>query len=147
MLKISKNEMINEDMVECISVYDSNPLNIIASDARKNGSFREFRGKYGVKTVFIMTDGFVILAPNNTKLYYDRIDKDKFLIADPNRYMINKSVIREISTKPNAQQKRKIKEAKKSGDFVNLSSNKTAKYYIFTTTGRVYSLRLIKEDF
>lgn len=146
MLKITRSELLNEDMIECVSEYGNSPLRTIAGKARKSGNFREFRNRYGVKTIIIMDDGFVVLAPLRMDTYAERMEKEKFLMADPNRYVIRKSLIREIATKPNAQQRRAIKEAKENGKFVNLIGGKPAKYYVFTTTGRVYALRYLKES-
>ena len=146
MLKITRSEIMNDDLIECLSAYDNSPLRTIAGKARKNGNFREFRSRYGVKTIVIMDDGFVVLAPLRADTYAERLDRDKFIIADPNRYAFRRSAVREVTSKPNAQQRRAIREAKENGTFVNLVGNKAAKYWIFTVTGRIYAVRFMKEN-
>lgn len=146
MLKITKSEVVNDDMIECVCEYGNAPLRAIAGRARKEGKFREFRSRYGIKTLAMMDDGFVVLAPFRANTYVERLDQDKFLVADPNRYAFRKSAIREIASKLNAQQRRDVKDAKANGTFVNLVGNKPAKYYVFAVSGRIYAIRYMKED-
>lgn len=147
MIKITKDQIINEDMIESICEYNSEALRRQAKIARENNCLREFQSGKGYKTIIIFEDNVKMLAPLYPDRYMNRIaDKDSFLIADPKRYMLRKDYIREICTKPNEQQKRDIKNAKDANNYINLTKGKKVQYYIFMKTGKIYGLHLIKED-
>ena len=144
MLKITKSEFINHDKIECMAVYESVPVKKIAKKAKEIDRFRGFTGKTGYKTIIFMNDGFVYLCPCLPATYASRMNIEEFITADPNRYFLKKDQIREISTKLNNHQRKNIQQAKERGMFINLSKNKSAEYYVFMISGRIYALHNIR---
>lgn len=147
MIKITKNEIINELLIEGLCEYNSEALRRQAKIARDENNLREFHVGKGYKSIIFFEDNMKILAPLYPDTYMKRIgDKDIFLVADPKRYMINKSMIKEICIKPNEQQKRDIRTAKQNNMFINLTKGKKTNYYLFMRSGRIYGLHLMKEN-
>lgn len=145
MLKVRKNEYINEGQIECICSYTSEPVYRLVRIGRKNESIRELRGKFGYKSLIIMNDGYLFLCPNNPDVYFSKLDLSEYLVIDSKRILIKKDRIREISTKPNVGQHKEIVKAKAESRYINLSGNKKIRYYIFTTSGRIYGVNLIRK--
>ena len=135
-------------MIECICEYNHASLRRIASKARGEGNFRQIMGSYGIKSMIVMKDGFIMLTPLRTNVYYDKLkDKSKYLEVDSKRMVIAKDIIREITMKPNRGQKRDIVKARAEERYFNRCNyKKRRRYCIFTTTGRVYAVPLIRED-
>lgn len=144
MLTIKKDELINEDMVESICMYNSEPLTKLAGAARKNGNIREFRGRYGYKSMVIMEDGYLFLCPNNPAIYFARAREEDYLFLDPKRYAVRKKLVREVTTRPNKGQHQDIVKAKKEGRYINLARGKKTKCYVFMVTGRIYGAASIR---
>ena len=144
MLKIQKNQLINDDLIECISVYNSDPLSTIAKKAKKNQTLREIRGRFGYNSILLLKDGYVFLCPNYPEVYFSKLDMDQYVLIDPKRYAIKKDIIREITAKPNKGQHEEIVAAKKEERYINLARNKEVRYYIFTTTNRIYGINIIR---
>lgn len=145
MLKIGKNELINEDMIESFSIYGNKPSMDLAKDADINGKMRKIRGRYGIKTLIMMNDGYIFLCPFLPDTHMKKLNKDDYMVIDPKRYYIRKSLIREITTKPNTGQHEEILRAKQEMRYVNFAKRQTVKYYIFTVTNRIYGVHSIAE--
>lgn len=145
MLKISKNEFINEDMIECISIYESKPLQDQAKKARDENRIRELKGRYGIKSFVMMEDGYLFLCPNFPDIYLKRMSAEQYLIIDPIRYYLKKNMIREITSKPNSKQRTEIAGKKKDGQYINLAKNRPVRYYVFMKSGRIYGIALMKD--
>lgn len=143
MLKIGKNEFINDSFIEAVCTYSTIPLVRLAANADKINMLRRVKGRYGTNSMFIMNDGYVFLSTYYPETYMSHIDKSLFFQIDGKKYFIRKSAVREICTKLYARQKRDLKKAKESGMYVNLSGRKKIKYYLFTLTGRVYGVQQI----
>lgn len=145
MLKINKDEMINDSMIEGVFTYGSSCLKIKAKEAGLEDKYRAISGRYGLNTMFLLTDGFLVTATLKPDTYMERIPgyKEEFLSIDYNRFFLRKSLIREIVKKPNSAQRRQIKEAKAEKRYFNLCGANAAKYYLFLTTGRIYGVRSI----
>ena len=147
MLRINTRVLIDDKKIECIISYDSEPLYKIARESRKKKNIREIRGRYGFKSMIVLEDGYVFLCPLNPDTYQNGkgISSDDYFIIDPKRYYIRRNCIREIvEGKLNKQQKREVKESKDNGTYINLAKNKKVKYYIFTYSGHIYGVNIIK---
>ena len=145
MLKITKDEYVNEDRIECIAIYGSRPLKATARKAREGGHFRGFIRKTGFKTIILLDDGCVFLCPYMPNTYLQRGDRGKYILADKLRYILNRSKIREVSASLTTAQRKSLKEAKEGGMFVNLAGNRKATHYVFMVSGRIYGLHGFKE--
>lgn len=144
MLKINKYEMINEDKIECFCLYNTKPVKAIVRKARQDGRCREVRNRYGFKSVAVMDDGYLIICPNYPEVYAERVDKERYIIVDPKRLIVSRNFVREVTRRPNTQQRREIIEKRETGEYVNLAGEGKTNYYIFTTTGRIYGVRFFK---
>lgn len=143
MLKVSRSETINDLHIEAIGPYGSRPLTRIAINARAQGKERRIYSSYGLKAIAIMDDGYVFLCPKHPHTYLAKLDPGDWLIAEKNRYLIKKCMVREVSSKLTSRQRRDVTEAKKNGMYVNFSRNKRVKYYVFTVNGRIYGVQNI----
>ena len=85
-----------------------------------------------------MEDGYLFLCPNNPAVYYKRQEMENYISVSPKKYAIKQSMVREITTKPNAGQHREIVKAKSEGRFFNLAGSKKKYYYIFTINNHIY---------
>ena len=132
MLKVRKDQLINEDKIESICLYGSEPLVRIVQIARANNVIHSFIG-------------FLFLCPNYPEIYFSRLDLTDYLIVDAKKYAIRKSCIREISSNPSKSQHQDIIKAKNEKRFYNLSGHKKTKYYIFTVSGRIYGVPYIRK--
>lgn len=138
MLRINKNVIINDDKIEGICEYGSKALVKIVKESEKEGKLRKIKGSYGYNSLIIMEDGYLFLCPNNPAVYYKRQEMEKYISVSPKKYAIKQSMVREITTKPNAGQHREIVKAKSEGRFFNLAGNKKTYYYIFTINNHIY---------
>ena len=145
MLKVRKDQLINEDKIESICLYGSEPLVRIVQIARANNVIHSFIGNHGYKSLIAMDDGFLFLCPNYPEIYFSRLDLTDYLIVDAKKYAIRKSCIREISSNPSKSQHQDIIKAKNEKRFYNLSGHKKTKYYIFTVSGRIYGVPYIRK--
>lgn len=143
MLKIAKNEFINDSKIEAICTYGAMPLVRLASEAGKKNMVRRFQGRYGIKSLFIMDDGYVFLATYTPETYMSRIDKSLFFQIEGKKFYIRTDLVREICTRLSAGQRRDVQKAKENGMYFNLSGKKKVKYYMFTITGHVYGVQQI----
>lgn len=146
MLKINKNEFINEESIECICEYNSKPLTEIAVKARREGKASEFRGRNGLKSFIMMDDGYLFLCPLRPGTYIERTTKEEYLVVSLRCYL-KKKLIREISIKLSARQRRDLKDKKEKKEYINLAKDKSVTHYIFMKSGHIYGTHLIKEDF
>lgn len=144
MMKINKDELLNEKLIECICFYDSKPLNRLVRTARNEDRCREFRGKFGIKSMMILTDGGIFLCPYLPSTYYERGSKELYLQVHTDIYLRNDE-IREIVSKLNTQQHREVGMAKKNESYINLCGRKKVSYYVFMNSGRIYGVAGIKE--
>ena len=131
MLKVRKDQLINEDKIESICLYGSEPLVRIVQIARANNVIHSFIGNHGYKSLIVMDDGFLFLCPNYPEIYFSRLDLTDYLIVDAKKYAIRKSCIREISSNPSKSQHQDIIKAKNEKRFYNLSGHKKTKYYFY----------------
>lgn len=145
MLQINAHEKINEEYIESIFLYDSAPLRQFASAAEKQDLLRRFPGRFGQRTMIVMEKGKHILAPFLPKTYFQKLDMEKFFIIDPLRYAIKRSSIIEITSKPNAGQRRDIAEMKKKNGFLSFTKGQKTNLYIFTDSGRIYGVHAIRK--
>ncbi len=144
MIKISKNDYINETLVEAVCTYHkSKPLVRLASESLSHNTGRMIRGRYGCKSLFVMNDGYVFLCPYTPETYMTKLDASEYLQIERKKYYIKTCMIREICTKLSIGQRRDVIKAKKNGSYINLSGNKKVKNYIFTTSGRIYGAQYI----
>lgn len=146
MLQIGSYEQINEDYIEGICMYDTAPLKQFASDMDKSENLRKIKGRFGYKTLIVMEKGLHFLAPYLPKTYFEKLNPDDYLAVDPNRYMLNKKDILEISSRLTASQRRDLQKAKENGRYLCLSKGKQTNIYIFMTSGRIYGMHSIKKS-
>lgn len=146
MLKINKDEYLNEDMIECVAEYGSKPIVRHAMRAKAEGREREFRNSYGLNTVIVLSDGTVCLCPNKFETYMGRLDADRFVVADPKRFAVAKAFVKEATTSPNLGQRRDVAKAKEEGRYLNFARGKSVKWTFFTVTGRIYGTHAMKAD-
>ena len=144
MLKITKDEYLNDEKIECIAIYGSVPLQVQVRMAKEREQYRGFVKKGGLKSVIFLDDGFIFHCPYMPNTYLSRMNEEDYMLADPLRYLLKKKKIRDISTNLTALQRRLLKEAKKNGSFINLARSKAVKYYVFMESGRIYGLHTIK---
>lgn len=144
LFKVTKHQMINASQIELLCSYDTDSLKKQTSIADKENRLLRILGRYGYRSFLMLADGYVYLCPYMTETYSEKINKNDYLIIDPKRIYIKKSIIRIITSKPNAGQHKEISETKKNHQFINLTKGKKTRYYIFTTTGRIYGIHLIK---
>lgn len=144
MLKITKYEYLNEEISECICVYESKPLKRFAKQAKTKCLYREFRGRNGIKSIIILNDGGVFLCPYLPNTYYERTEKNDYIQVNQEIYL-RKDMIREVTLKPNQQQKEEIRNAKQSGHYVNLCKKRAVGYYVYMRSGRIYGVTNIKD--
>ena len=144
MLKINKNVMINEDNIECICFYGNKPLRKIVHDSKVAGNIRQIRGRYGFKSIIFMKDGYIFLCPNNPETYLSRLEENDYYVLDPKKCIVKKDCVREIVIKPNTGQHLEIIRSKKEKCYVNIAGKNKIKYYIFTVSGRIYGLNVVK---
>lgn len=90
MLKVRKDQLINEDKIESICLYGSEPLVRIVQIARANNVIHSFIGNHGYKSLIVMDDGFLFLCPNYPEIYFSRLDLTDYLIVDAKKYAIRK---------------------------------------------------------
>lgn len=145
MLKVKKDQLINDEKIESICLYGSEPLIRIVQIARSNNTIHSFIGSRGYKSLIVMDDGFLFLCPNYPDTYFSRLNLSDYLIVDAKKYAIRKSCIREISSNPSRSQHLDIVRAKNEKRFYNLSGHKKTKYYIFTVGGRIYGVPYIRK--
>jgi hypothetical protein len=138
MLRINKNTLINDEKIECICEYGSKALIKLVKEGEKNGNIRKLKGRYGYNSFIILDDGYMILCSNNPAVYFKRQNMDRYIVISPKRHAIKQSMVREITSKPNAGQHRDIMKAKGDGRFINLSGSKKTYYYIFTINNHIY---------
>ena len=145
MFKINSNEMIREESIECILSYDVKCLKNIGKKMKENGNCRIFRGRNGTKSFIMLNIGYAILAPFKPDTYFERCNKDDFIMLS-SKFYLRKNEIREITTSPNTQQREEIKQAKLNNTYFNLSGKKVTRYYIFTISGRIYGFNNVKAN-
>ena len=145
MLKINKNVMINEDKIECICFYGNKPLRQIVNESRITGNIRQIKGRYGYKSIIFMSDGYLFLCPYTPEIYLSRLEDNDYFVLDSKKCIIKRSCVREIVTKPNYKQHLEIVKSKKEKDYVNLAGRNKTRYFIFTVSGRIYGLNIVKK--
>ena len=144
MLKIIKNEMINEKMIESILEYKTSPLKALVKFAENNKILRRFRGKHGSKSLIVLEDGTMFLCPFYPETYISKLPEGEYLESDSKRFFIRSSMIKEISFSPILSQRNDIKEAKSKKMYYNLSRRKKIKCYLFMKSGRIYGINSYK---
>lgn len=144
MLKINKNEMINEDMIEAVTFYGSSPLKRFAGSAQDPETVRRLKGRYGLKSMVVMQDGFVFLCPFNANIYLARLPADDYILLDPKKGALRASMVREVTTKLTAEQRREIIKKKQERLYIDLTCGKKTKYYFFMASGRVYGTNIFR---
>lgn len=147
-MKLTKNEYLPEERIESFFAYGSKPLTKIAGLAREKQLCRRFQLKKTrkIKSMLLLTDGWVFQCPYLASTYYERATKKLYLRVAPEIY-IKKDQIMEIGSKLTERQKRDLKHAKKENIYVNLCKEKQVAFYIFVRSGRIYGVPYIKDTY
>lgn len=146
MLKLNKYENLNEDMIECISMYHSKPLREAASSAGKEGRCWRVNMGREIKTIIILGDGSIYLCPLNPDTYLSRVDGTNYIVADPKRIILRRNMVVNITTHPTRAQHKAIMDKRTEGKFYDLTRGKKTNYYVFTINGHIYGLPRIREN-
>ena len=144
MLRVSYSDQLNDEYIEAICIYGSDPLVRFASKARHEDRLRTLKGKYGLRTLIVMEEGRHFLCPFLPKTYMSKLDDREFFIIDPNRYMIIKKDVLEITSRLNTEQRREVQKEKETGKFISLSRKQATTQYLFMKSGRIYGIHTVR---
>lgn len=138
MLKIDKNQMLNDEYIECICMYETKPIENFVKRAKEEKRCSLFRGPYGFKSLIILRNNECVVCPFSTDVYLKKLDESRYYVSRGKKYIISKKGVKIISKRLSESQQNVLAEAKKNGLYINLSSNKKVKYYFFMDNGHIY---------
>lgn len=145
MLKVTKYELINDDMIEAICTYGTDPLRRIAVKGEAEGKTRRLRGRYKAHSLIICKDGTYYICPFKPETYLSKLNPDDYISIEARKYLIKKSEIREITTWLNASQQEEMTTRMEQDLFYDLTRGRKLRSYIITRNGHMYRTRYCPE--
>ena len=154
MLRINATYKINDALIEAIVPYASKPVFSIVRKAKENKKCIEVHGAYGCHTVIILKNGTLILCTNVPEYYIKRLPQYQFCASAAfrgKRVKGNKAYLKqdllldavkvpEGKKAPSRSVQRRIKDAKETEQFLDLTEGRKTRIYCFTITGHCYAL-------